>query len=190
MEENQSLAFFTKDDLQTIYGSCEVDVNYLIEMSNEQVSKYTKDLDDLMKDILNEVVGNENVSDDIIEKYFLELTSALYFVSSRCELLGFYEDTSKLRTATKYNETFVQNQIKAAAENKKTTVKDNEIAADSATIDERLVSIVFSRTNKIVRTKVEAASEMVKTLSKILTRHMTDRDFSDKVPPEFFGGNN
>lgn len=171
--------------LKEILDSCENDVNYLVELSNEQVSKYTKDLDDLMKDILNEVVGNENVSDDIIEKYFLELTSALYFISSRCELLGFYEDTSKLRVGTKYNESFVQNQIKAVAENKKTTVKDNEIAAETATVDEKLINIVFARTNKIIKTKVDAANEMVKTLSKILTRHMADRDFSDKVAPEF-----
>lgn len=186
MEEQQVLV--NQEELAKVMGSCEADVDYLLQLSNEQVKKYTKDLDDLMKDILDEVVGNENVSDDIIEKYFLELTSALYFISSKCETLGFYEDTSKLRVGTKYNDSFVQNQIEAANAGKKTTVKDNEIAAETASLDEKLVNIVFSRSNKVIKTKIEAANEMVKTLSKILSKHMADKDYSNRVnPDEVFG---
>lgn len=151
------------------------DVDFAIALSNEIIQENSQDLDDLMRDIQRNVVNVRGVPDQVIEGYLAELTNALYFINTRIESFGFYEDITKANARLKYNESYSENQLNAVATNKKVTVADNQLYAETNSVDETTLNLIYSRSMKILRGKVDSASEMIRTLSKILSVHMNEK---------------
>lgn len=167
-----------KEAIEGLLNSATNDIKYVEVIANDIVKSRTKDLDDIMHEINEKIVNVDNPSDEIIEKYFLELTNAVYFINAHCEYLGFYEDITKVNAKMKYNQAYSDNQLKAVASNVKATVADNQLAAENASLNETLVNLIYSRSYKIIKVKVEAAEEQIKTLSKILSAHMTEKNLA------------
>lgn len=164
-----------KFNIEQLMISTEDDVAFMEELSKKLVISKTKTLDDLMECIQANIIDQPTVLDNIIEQYLLELTNAIYFVSAQTESFGFYDDISKVNARNKYNEAYAENQLNSLNNNKKATVNDNTLYAEQKSVDENILNLIYSRSNKIVKSKVEAASEMVRTLSKILSVHMNNR---------------
>lgn len=167
-----------KDKIEKIMSDCDEDIKYVEEISNKIVKEKTKDLDELMAIIQEDVVAVEEPSLEIIEKYFLELTNALYFINARSESLGFYDDISKTNAKMAYNRAYSENQVKNSTNNIKATVADNQLVAEKESLDETLVNIIYSRAYRIIKVKVESANEMVKTLSKLITARLNERQLN------------
>ena len=169
--------------LQNVVNDINTNVEYVKKMSDDIVKEYTGLLDELMKDIADNIIGNDNVPDAILEKYFLELTNAMYFIGSKSEFLGLYEDLSKANMRLKYNQAFSDNQINGITNGKKPTVDENRVFAENSSMNETIVNSLYSRSFRIIKSKVESANEMIKTLSKIISKRMNERDYSDRVNP-------
>lgn len=165
-----------KEKLSDILNKNKDDVEYAISISDKFVLEHTSALDDLMKDINLNIIAADNVSNVIIEKYFLELTNALYFINSKCELFGFYDAISKSNAQLAYNKAFGDAQLNAATSGKKITVAETQIAAENESFDDNVANYIYSRSYKIIKTKIDNAAEMIKTLSKILSSHIADND--------------
>lgn len=186
-----------EEDIRKVIDETEENISYIKTISDEIVSNYTSDLDTLMREINENIVVQDNPSDRIIEKYFSELTNALYFIGAKCEYLGFYEDVSKSNAKLKYNQAYFENKAKSMGLDKKSqpTVADNQIAAENASITETAVNFIYSRSFKIIKLKIESAQEMVKTLSKLLSKHMQEYDSNkynvntktDEIKGEYYG---
>ena len=125
-----------------------------------------------------EVIDNDNLDDSLLEHYFLSLTNALYFIGSQIEKMGFYDDISRLNYKIAYNEAFIQNKSQDVGNSKKQTNTDNQIAAENNSIEEQVMNIIYSRSYKIIKTKIEAGYEMVRTLSKIISSRQQERQLS------------
>lgn len=170
---------FNKEEINKTIKETETTIEEIREISDNLVDSYTKSLDDLMKEINEEIVAKDNPSDTVIEKYFTELTNAIYFIGAKSEFFGFYEDVSKYNMKLKYDEGYSQNIEQGLLDTKKKpTVAENEIAANKYSINETIVNFIYSRSFRIIRTKVEAANEMIKTLSKLLSKHMQEMNLS------------
>lgn len=169
---------WNQKEIDKIVEETDSSLAYVRSVSDNLVKTYTKDLDDLMKAINEEIVVKDNPADDVVEKYFLELSNALYFINSKCEFFGFYEDISKSNVKLKYNEAYQTNVLSGITEGKKPTQNDNQIAAENASINEAIASVIYSRSFKIIKVKIDAAAEMVRTLSKILSKHMQEYDLN------------
>ena len=92
-----------------------------------------------MKEIADNVIGNDNVPDSILERYFLELSNAMYFVGSNSEFLGLYEDFAKQNAKLKYNQAFSDNQINGVTNGKKPTVDENRVFAENSSMNETII---------------------------------------------------
>ena len=167
-----------RDNINKILCNIEEDIKYVETISNDIVTKKTKDLDSLMRAIQAEIVDIEEPSDKVIEKYFLELTNALYFINAYCEGLGFYDDISKSNAKLAYNKAYSENQIANTLKNVKVTVNDNVLFAENASLDETIVNLIYNRSFKIIKVKIDQANEMVKTLSKVLSSRMSDKQLT------------
>lgn len=163
-----------KNKIIEIMQNTKNDVNFVNEVSNELVLEKTKELDNLMKAIQADVVNTPGVGDPIIEDYLLQLTNAVYFISTRVESFGFFDDISKANARLKYNQAYAENQVNHATDAKKPTQSDNQLYAEMASIEENAVNIIYSRSLRIVKAKLDSASEMIRTLSKILSAHMNN----------------
>lgn len=150
------------------------DVEFAQRVSDTIVAEKTSELDALMKEIHKNVVNADYVDDNTISQYFLRLTNALYFLSSRFESFGFYDDITKANARLKYNEAYAENQLNHANDAKKPTQNDNQLYAELNSVDESVLNIVYSRSVKIIKGKFDAASEMIRTLSKLLSMRIAN----------------
>lgn len=150
------------------------DVEFATALSNEVVLEKSAELDELMREIQNNVVNADNPTDTTIEFYLMQLTNALYFINTRIEYFGFYEDITKANAKLRYNEAYAENQLNTAANKTKATVADNQLYAENNSVDETMLNLIYSRSVRILKGKVDTAGEMVRTLSKILSAHMNE----------------
>lgn len=184
MEDLKVNSAIDLEEIKAIKNSIDDSVAQIQQMSNDIVASYTKTLDEIMRDIKNNVIDNEAVGDSVLEEYFLELTNALYFIGSKSEFLGLYEDFAKSNQKIKYNEAYSVNQLNASMSGKKATVDENRAFAEDKSINETVVGYIYSRSFRIIKSKVDSANEMVKTLSKIISKRMTERDYSNVFNPQ------
>ena len=162
------------EKIHLLIQSTNDDVEFATALSNEVVLEKSAELDALMREIQQNVVNAENPTDTTIEYYLMQLTNALYFINTRIEYFGFYEDITKANAKLRYNEAYAENQLNNTVNKTKATVADNQLYAENNSVDENMLNIIYSRSVRILKGKVDAAGEMVRTLSKILSAHMNE----------------
>ena len=162
------------EKIQTLMQSTTNDVEFATALSNEVVLEKSAELDELMREIQQNVVNADNPADTTIEFYLMQLTNALYFINTRIEYFGFYEDITRANAKLRYNEAYAENQLNNAANRVKATVADNQLYAENNSVDENMLNLIYSRSVRVLKGKVDAAGEMVRTLSKILSAHMNE----------------
>ena len=167
-----------KDSLQQANDKINKYIENIKTYSNDIILKTTATLDDIMRDIKNDVIDNNNIDDSLLEHYFLSLTNALYFISEQVESMGFYDGISKLNYKVAYNEAFIENKSQDIGNTKKQTITDNQIAAETNSLEEQLMNIIYSRSYKIIKIKIDSGYEMVRTLSKIISSRQQEKQLS------------
>ena len=153
-------------------------VSYISEIADKVVGAYTRSLDSLMQEIYKNVVENDNASNNDLEKYFLRLTNTLYFMGEKLERLGLHDDVSKAQFREAYNNAYLDAQTSLSAQGKP-TVAMLTISAENGSVNETVVNAIYARSYKIFKFKVDSGFEMVKTLSKIISKRMTENQLQD-----------
>ena len=132
------------------------------DMVKSIVDEACKGLDEYMAQIDEILCDKDNpVSDDELEDFTLNLPSLLYLVSARREELKVKEDVAKAVHKDVY---------KRVREKAQGTVADKDTAADLAAQSEAITVIVLQRAGSTIKTREEAAWEMLNSVKKVLTR--------------------
>lgn len=140
------------------------------EMVKKIVDEACEDLDNYMKQI-DEILCDKDtpVSDDELEDFTLNLPALLYLVSSRREELKIKEDVAKAVHKDVYN------RVREKAQG---TVADKDTAADLAAQSEAITVIVLQRAGSTIKTREEAAWEMLNSVKKVLTRRTVELELT------------
>ena len=161
-----------------------VDIDKVHE-NNERVESLTSVVRDMVKGIVDEACADldkymqqideilcdkENpVSDEELEDFTLNLPSLLYLVSARREELRSKEDVAKAVHKDVYNR---------VREKSQGTVADKDTAADLAAQSEAITVIVLQRAGSTIKTREEAAWEMLNSVKKVLTRRVAELELT------------
>ena len=143
-----------------------------IDKAIDQItSEYCADLDEYVRIIDNTLRdANDPVTDTELDEFALNLSSLIYFTSVGCERLGVQDDISK----SVYKEAY--NSARALLE--KGTVADKNTQAELEAMEEHIANIVYNKSYKIVKAKVEAAQELLGSVKKVMSRRMTEMELS------------
>ena len=152
----------------------EVNVSYLKTVTADVVASYTHDLDDILECIKRDVVDVEDAATTTLEKYLLELTTAIYFCCSKLENLGMYDTMSKAAYKEAYNNAYLGNQLKDSEKKNKTTVAENTAVAEQSTVNESAINTIYNAAYSIVKNKLQYAQLMVSSISKAISRRMSE----------------
>lgn len=134
------------------------------------VNEACSDLDKYMHQIDEILCDKENpVSDEELEDFTLNLPALLYLVSSRREELRIKEDVAKAVHKDVYN------RVREKAQG---TVADKDTAADLAAQSEAITVIVLQRAGSTIKTREEAAWEMLNSVKKVLTRRTAELELT------------
>lgn len=167
-------------NIDEILNETKTNVDYLSSVVDSTVKSYSEYLDKIMSAIYNEIIIIENVSTDTIEKYFLELSNALYFVVENVEKVGIYDGVSKASAQQKYNDFYMKHQASnvGVVGAKKPTVAESTAYAESESLPDSMVNEIYNRSYKILKGKIDAAQTMVSTLSKVLSKRMSENQLT------------
>ena len=153
----------------------------LISILDNVVTQYTQELDRVMTNIKSEIISKPNPAIYTIEKYFLELSSCLYFMCEQVERLGVYDSISKSKAQEVYNNSYLKYQYGEAvnpdgspANVKKPTVAELTALSERDALYDKTLNDLYNKAYKIVKNKVSAAETMVSTLSKLLSHRIQE----------------
>lgn len=138
------------------------------------VNEYTSSLDNLMNKLYSLIQDKDSISDKDIENYSLNLASILYMVSSKLEKTGILDDISKILKQEEYNKVYLDKQNEAIANNVKLTVAQTQALAEEGSKYNTMMNSIYSRVYKQVKQKIDSGYEMLKLLSKIMSKRMED----------------
>lgn len=165
------------DKIQNLLADTEENVAYFDSVAKNLVESETSHMDQLMRDIYTDL----NV-DDIpitkLERYYLELTNLLYFMGEKLERLSTRADLSKAAAKETYNKAYLANMQKDCEGKNKRTIAENQAVAETSSMYETTVNNIYEHAYKMVSYKIDAGYEMVKTLSKLITRRMQETELS------------
>lgn len=154
-----------------VVTTTENNVTQFNSITDNLVTAYTKDIDDLMLRVNADVVEVE-ASDNVLEKYILELSNALYFVGTKLEGMGIRDDLSKLAAKEVFNNAYLDAPLDEKG--KKPTVAEITAMAEGESRYETIMNNIYSRAYRQIKYKVDAAYEMLASLRKILSKRMQD----------------
>lgn len=149
-------------------------VAYVEEVANKIVTDYTTDLDALMQRIKEDIINIENPPIEVIERYFLELSNAMYFACAKSEKLSIYDGVSKSAQQEAYNMSYLDTQTSVNDKGKKPTVAESTAIAENAMMYEALVNTIYNRAYRMVKAKLDAGQTMISTLSKVMSRRLSE----------------
>ena len=162
------------DKINEVVRSTENNVDYFTTISDKIVTSVTTDLENLMLRIKQNTVG-QDVSDDDLEQFIMELSNLLYFMGSRLENMGIKDDLSKIAAKEVYNNAYID---MLKTENKKPTVAELSAKSDDISKYETIMNTIYSRAYKQIKFKIDAAYEMLNSLRKIITKRMQEAQLS------------
>ena len=96
----------------------------------------------------------------------MNLPVLLYFCGEEQENLGIKQDVAKAIKQEKYNEVYRELQ--------KGTISDKTSKAELAVQSEEITRIIYDRSYKIVKNKLEAAYELLSSIKKVISRLMSE----------------
>ena len=142
------------------------DAKDYLELVDKLVQPQTKDLDELVSQIILDINKPDYLLDtDSIQTYYLRLSSELYLMVDRLKQFEIYSSLAKKSETESYNNAYLQESVTAE---KKPTVAELQIKAEAKSKKESLVNTVYSSAFRTMKSKVDAGSNLADTLKNIL----------------------
>lgn len=143
----------------------------LEETINGFVSHYASELDgyvNFIKSVLND--GEHPPTNEELDDFCMNLSTLIYFTSTGCEQLGIRDDLSRFVYKDAYNT--------ARSMLQKGTVADKNAQAEIDSLQEHLVAVVYNKSYKILKAKVESAQEILASVKKVMSRRISEMELS------------
>lgn len=156
-------------------------VGYFESLTNAVVKSYSESLDSLMDSIYHEIILIDQPPLNTLEKYFLELSNCLYYMGDKLEKLGVYDVMSKNAYKEVYNNAYL-GLTDVPDSKKKPTVAELTANAENEAQYESVVSDIYAKAYKIVKNKIDAATTMLSSISKIISKRMTEMQLNSVTP--------
>ena len=149
----------------------EDNVKFVKSVSDKIVASKAAELDNIISEIKTNVIDVPNIDDAAIEHYMMQLVYVLYTINTQVDNFSFYDSISAARTTLAYNEKYAESQVQAASANKKLTKDDHQQYAENNTIDEKMLNLIYSKSVKILKGKIDGGYETLDVLKRILKHH-------------------
>ena len=135
------------------------------------INPYCKDLDNyigFIKDCLKD--GENPPANDELDDFIMNLSTYIYFASGACEQLGIRDDISKA----------IYKEIYHTKRNELTngTVADKDSIAELESMQEQITNIVYNRSYKIIKAKIENAQELLSSCKKVLSHRLSEMELT------------
>ena len=147
-------------------NSAELDktINDIIERYSGELDTYMGFIRGILKD------DKQPPTDAELDDFVMNLSTLIYYTSVGAEQMGIRDDISHSKYKEAYNV--------ARSLQKTGTVADKNTQAELDAMAERVVNIIYNKSYKILKAKVEAAQELLSSCKKVISRRMNETELS------------
>lgn len=164
-----------QDKINRIFTENDKVIEYVNSISANIASVHTEALDNVMKSIHTNIIMNPNFDDKTLENAFIELSSTVYFVGEALQAISISNDVADAKSKETYNMEYLNAAGQKDERGKSVrTVDENKAIATESSKYEALVATIQQRAYELAKYKVNAAQSMIGTLSKLLSKKMSD----------------
>ncbi len=174
-----------RESLQRIYDEVVSESGMVQEFSERIIRQFTADLDELVERVQTLVrkVRKGEVDEytcEEMEADFVEISTMMYFASSKMATLGGQTDVAKAQRVELFNNTLLGVQG---------TQIEKKAKADRAIVNAQLMEDVFSRAYTELKTKLENADRVYNALKKVYSKKMLELEiFRKETAKRFYTG--
>ena len=169
--------------VEKLIKNTEDNSQYFQQLTFNVVKDYVESLDILMNKIYNDIILVDQPPLNTLENYFLELSNCLFFMGDKLEKLGIYDSLSKSAYKEIYNTAYLNyTDIGSIETKKKPTVAEITANAEKESQYESIMSDIYAKAYKIVKNKIDAASTMLNSISKIISKRMVEMQLNSFTP--------
>lgn len=138
---------------------------------NDIIDRYSGELDEYMRFVRGILRNDEKPPTDAeLDDFVMNLSTLIYFTSVGAEQMGIRDDISHSVYKEAYN--MARSMMKSG------TVADKNTQAEIEAQTERVINIVYNKSYKILKAKVEAAQEVLSSCKKVISRRMSEYELS------------
>lgn len=138
---------------------------------NDIIERYSGELDEYVNFIRSILRNDEQPPTDAeLDDFALNLSTLIYYTSVGAEQMGIRDDLSSSAYKEAYN-------ISRNAQ-KSGTVADKNAQAELDAMTEKVVSIIYNKSYKILKAKVDSSQELLSSVKKIISRRMNEAELS------------
>lgn len=167
-----ALEHIEKDKVNSALDRINRNSALLDDVVNDLVSKYCKDLDELMLEARAVIEDKDApITNDELDSFIMRLSTTLYFTGEAQETLGIREDVAKAVERDVYNK---------AHKEASGTVSDKDATAQIASQQEFVTLSAISRAYKKIKSRMECGMELLSSFKKVISRRMAELDLNDK----------
>lgn len=132
----------------------------MIQIVDQLVKKYTKDLDNAIDEIQDLLKSKEDLDVGKINYYVMYLPILMYYAGNAIENLGIEGDTAKAYRQEAFNDAYLLVEEK--------TVQGKTSAAQQMVMNEQVIENAFGRAYKKAKSRLEMANTLHSALKKVL----------------------
>lgn len=168
-----------KENVIALSVTTKEDVKFVQEISNKIVAAQSAELDKIIAEIKTNVIEAPNTDDAALEQYALRLCLVLYALNPQIDSFSFYDAISAAKATLAFNEKYAESQVQAVSGGQKLTKDNHQQYAENNTVDEKMLNLIYSKSVKILKDKVDSGYQMLDVLKRILKHHEQEA-FYDK----------
>lgn len=159
--------------LEEEYNKIKSYLSYYDKFGAPLVEEYSKTLDEKVNsitDYLNQCRTYDLDFDLVsLQRIVIDLSSTIYYTSSRLEQVEILADMAKISYKDKYNESYTSRQGASRQEDRKYTSDQLKALAGQDSIEEELVHFIYEHCADVLQSKIDSANELLKAASKCLS---------------------
>lgn len=161
------------EKLKSKYDNIKSYLDYYHILGSPLVEEYSKDLDSKVESVRTYLdnIRKYDLDFDVLslQKIVIDLSSTIYYTTSRLEQVNLLADMSKVSYKDKYNEAYTSKQGAMKLEDRKYTADQLRALADQEAIEEELVHFIYEHAAAVLKSKIDSANELLKACSKSLS---------------------
>lgn len=163
-----------KEAIMDMLEHSEKESEFISELVDSLVFKCCDKLDSYIEYVRSLMNGdNYSLTDSELDDIILTIPTLLYFVGTQQEKLGIKHDVTKTARNFQYSKLYTETVG---------TVGTKENAAKMDLLDNDLLLVVYNRAYNIIKSKSDAAMELLQSAKKVASRRMTELELTNSTP--------
>lgn len=164
------------ENITEVLTEGEMNAQILDELSDNILTNYCSELNDIMNKIRLEIIDAEEAPTTVLERYLLLLAEAIFWATDKLESAEIRTSIHKAIASEAYNRAYMEAATEGGSGVKKPTIAELQAIATQQAMTEQMTATLQSSVRDRIKGRIDAAQCMHRSLTRILARRQEEQN--------------